>query len=84
MFVPSYVVTSYTQRAAMCEEIGFVFRCVCVCVCVLGEDKINSTLICLIMTVVDTVMFDNMKQYFFSLGTYATPPTEICGLYEEY
>jgi hypothetical protein len=81
MIVPSYVVTTFTQHAAICEETGFVFRyvCVCVCVCVLGGDKINSTLICLIMTVVDTGMFDNMKQFLFSLGTYAALPTEICG-----
>ena len=77
MFVPSYVVTTFTQHAAMCEEIGFVFRYVCVCV--FGRDKINSTLNCLITTVVDTGMFDNMKQFLFSLGTYATPPAEICG-----
>jgi hypothetical protein len=65
MFVPSYVVTSFTQHAAMCEEIGFVFRYMYVCE--LGGDKINTALICLIMTVVDTGMFDNMKQFVFSL-----------------
>jgi len=36
------------------------------------------------MTVVDTGMFDNMKQFFLSLDTYATPPTEISGFQEEY
>jgi hypothetical protein len=36
----SYAVTSYTQHAAMCEEIGFVSRYVCVCVCVgRGQNK---------------------------------------------
>jgi hypothetical protein len=58
MFVPSYMVKTFPQHAAVCEEIGFIFRYVCVCV--LGGDKINSTLICLIMAVVDTGMFDNM------------------------
>jgi hypothetical protein len=39
MFVRSYVVKSFTQHAAMCEEIAFVLD-MCVCVCVgRGQNK---------------------------------------------
>lgn len=44
MFVASYVITSHTQHAAMCEEIGFVFRCVCGCVCWEGQNKYHIDL----------------------------------------
>ena len=44
MFVASYVSTSHTQHAAMCEEIGFVFRCVCGCVYWEGQNKYHIDL----------------------------------------
>jgi hypothetical protein len=61
-----------------CVKKLALFSDVCVVVCI-GRGKINITLICMIMIVVDTGMYDNIKQFFFSLGISTKPPRGICG-----